>query len=64
MAVGACVNYAQAAVNVIDFYLDDSRAEERKHIAELVHKTDPAADALLRGYVCEAMRTSNPLFLS
>ena len=63
VAVGACVNYAQAAVNVIDFYLDDARAMERKHIAELAHTTDSASDALLRGYVCEAMRTSNPSIL-
>jgi len=57
VAVGASVNHAQAAVNVVDFYLDDSRASERKHIVELVHNTDSAADALLRGYVSEAMRT-------
>jgi linoleate 10R-lipoxygenase len=47
VAVGACVNYAQAAVNVVDFYLDDARAAERKYIIELAHSTDPAADALL-----------------
>ena len=47
VAVGACVNYAQAAVNVIDFYPDDSRVKERKHIVELFHSTDPNADALL-----------------
>jgi len=57
VAVGASVNHAQAAVNVIDFYLDDSRTSERKHIVELVHNTDSAATALLRGYVSEAMRT-------
>ena len=63
VAVGACVNYAQAAVNVIDFYLDDARAAERKHIAELVHSTDSSAEVLLRGYVCEAMRTFKPTLL-
>jgi linoleate 10R-lipoxygenase len=62
VAVGACVNYAQAAVNVVNFYLDDARTAERKYIIKLAHSTDLAADALLRGYVCEAMRTSNSLF--
>ncbi|KAG6916804.1 hypothetical protein DXG01_005269 [Tephrocybe rancida] len=56
VAVGACVNYAQAAVNVIGFYLDDARAEERKAIVELVNSKGAQTDALLRGYVCEAMR--------
>ncbi|KAG6830523.1 hypothetical protein H0H87_007821, partial [Tephrocybe sp. NHM501043] len=56
VAVGACVNYAQAAVNVIDFYLDDARAEEKEAIVELVNSKAPENDALLRGYVCEAMR--------
>ncbi|KAG6849385.1 hypothetical protein C0991_011637, partial [Blastosporella zonata] len=56
VAVGACVNYAQAAVNVIEFYLDDARTDERKAILELVTTSGPQNDALLRGYVCEAMR--------
>ncbi|KAG6817061.1 hypothetical protein H0H87_000239 [Tephrocybe sp. NHM501043] len=56
VAVGACVNYAHAAVNVIDFYLDDARAEEKKAIIELVNSVGPQNEILLRGYVCEAMR--------
>ncbi|KAG6810880.1 hypothetical protein H0H92_009972 [Tricholoma furcatifolium] len=56
VAVGACVNYAQAAVHVVDFYLDDARAEERKAIIKLVGSQDSQSDTLLRGYVCEAMR--------
>ncbi|KAG6917742.1 hypothetical protein DXG01_001280 [Tephrocybe rancida] len=56
VAVGACVNYAQAAVNVIDFYLDEARTEERKAIVSLVNSKDAQTDVLLRGYVCEAMR--------
>ncbi|KAG6824328.1 hypothetical protein H0H93_002191, partial [Arthromyces matolae] len=56
LAVGACVNYAQAAVNVIDFYLADERAEERRAIVDLIQKKSPESDTLLRGYVCEAMR--------
>jgi linoleate 10R-lipoxygenase len=58
VAVGACLNYAQAAVNIVDFYLDDMRVAERKYIIELADSTDLAANVLLRGYVCEAMRTS------
>ncbi|KAG6806626.1 hypothetical protein H0H92_010617, partial [Tricholoma furcatifolium] len=56
VAVGACVNYAQAAVNVVDFYLDDAREEERKATIKLGESQDSQRDALLRGYVCEAMR--------
>ncbi|KAF5370929.1 hypothetical protein D9615_009815 [Tricholomella constricta] len=56
VAVGASVNYAQAAVHVIDFYLDDARTTEREHIIELVNQQDSNSVALLRGYVCEAMR--------
>jgi len=54
VAVGASVNHAQAAVNVIDFYLDDSRTSERKHIVELIHNTDSAATA---------RKTHHPFFL-
>ena len=56
VAVGACVNYAQAAVHVVNFYLDDARAKERAVIVDLVKKTDEASGELLRGYVREAMR--------
>jgi linoleate 10R-lipoxygenase len=56
IAVGACVNWAQAAVQVVDFYLDDERKAEREQIIKLVNKTDNASNELLRGYVREAMR--------
>jgi len=56
VAVGASVNYAQAAVQVVDFYLDDARTKEREHIVQLVRAKDLDSTALLRGYVCEAMR--------
>ncbi|KAG5648767.1 hypothetical protein DXG03_000115 [Asterophora parasitica] len=56
VAVGASVNWAHGAVNVINFYLDDARAKERQHIIELAKKNDAASAALLRGYVSEAMR--------
>jgi hypothetical protein len=56
VAVGACVNYAQAAVQVIDFYLDDARKTERDDIVKLVNLNDDSSTARLRGYVREAMR--------
>ncbi|KAJ3844035.1 heme peroxidase [Lentinula raphanica] len=61
LAVGSSVNYAQAAVNVIDFYLDDERAPERAKIINLVKAGDNKSTELLRGYVREAMRL-NPQF--
>jgi len=56
VAVGASVNYAQASVHVIDFYLDDARAKEREHIVQLSNGEGSESAELLRGYVCEAMR--------
>ncbi|KAF8066489.1 heme peroxidase [Lyophyllum atratum] len=56
VAVGASTNYSQAAVHVVDFYLDDARTKERQHIVELVKNKDTQSTALVRGYVCEAMR--------
>ncbi|KAF7358979.1 Heme peroxidase [Mycena sanguinolenta] len=61
LAVGSSVNYAQAAVHVIDFYLDDARAQERAQIMNLVQGDDTKSTDLLRGYVREAMRL-NPQF--
>ena len=56
LAVGASANYAQAAVHVVDFYLDDGRAKERAEIVRLVSVGDEHSTELLRGYVREAMR--------
>jgi hypothetical protein len=56
LAVGAAVNHAQGAINVVDFYLDGERDKERKHIIQLAHQTDNASTEILRGYVREAMR--------
>ncbi|KAL0577268.1 hypothetical protein V5O48_004725 [Marasmius crinis-equi] len=58
LAVGSSVNYAQAAVHVIDFYLDEERAEQRTKIIQLAKAsaTDTASMETLRGYVREAMR--------
>ncbi|TFK61373.1 heme peroxidase [Pluteus cervinus] len=60
-AVGQSVNYAQAAVQVVDFYLDKERDEERNVIVELAQRDDDASIELLRGYTREAMRL-NPQF--
>ena len=49
-------SFAHAAVNVVDFYLDESRSEERKAIVELVVNKGPQSEALLLGYIREAMR--------
>ncbi|KDR73404.1 hypothetical protein GALMADRAFT_142500 [Galerina marginata CBS 339.88] len=56
VAVGASVNHGHATVNVVDFYLDDARKKERDHIVELVKYNDADSNALLLGYVSEAMR--------
>ncbi|PPQ84052.1 hypothetical protein CVT26_013955, partial [Gymnopilus dilepis] len=56
IAVGASVNHGHALVNVVDFYLDDARKAEREHIVELVKHNDAECQALLWGYVNEAMR--------
>ncbi|KAK7458169.1 hypothetical protein VKT23_010077 [Stygiomarasmius scandens] len=56
IGTGSSVNFAQAAVHVIDFYMDDERASERAKIIELAQKTDEASFELLRGYVREGMR--------
>ncbi|KAF5365312.1 hypothetical protein D9758_005455 [Tetrapyrgos nigripes] len=56
LAVGSSVNYAQAAVHVIDFYFDDARAAERAKIIALAQATDSASTETLRGYVREGMR--------
>ncbi|KAG6861378.1 hypothetical protein C0995_000784 [Termitomyces sp. Mi166 len=56
VAVNVTVNFAHAVANVIDFYLDDSHAEEKKTIVKLIANKDPQSGALLFGYVREAMR--------
>jgi len=56
VTVGASANHAHTTVNAIDFYLSDSRKKERDHIVQLVKRNDAESEALLFGYVCEAMR--------
>lgn len=62
LVVGSSVNLAQAAVNVVDFYLDDAHAAERAQIVKLVNMNDQKSTDLLRGYVREAMSTKNHQF--
>ncbi|TFK63860.1 heme peroxidase [Pluteus cervinus] len=61
LAVGSSVNYAQAAVHVIDFYFDDAREKERLAILKLVQTESDANTKVIRGYVREAMRL-NPQY--
>jgi linoleate 10R-lipoxygenase len=58
VAVGACVTFSQAAVHVIDFYLDAAQEKHRAELARLATSNDPSSDNLIRGYVREAMRKS------
>ncbi|KAL4246560.1 hypothetical protein ABKN59_008750 [Abortiporus biennis] len=61
LTVGSSVNFAQSAVQVIDFYLDDARAAERAEIIRLSSLNDDASHELLMGYVREGQRF-NPQF--
>ncbi|KAL4246543.1 hypothetical protein ABKN59_008748, partial [Abortiporus biennis] len=61
LAVGSSVNFAQSAVQVIDFYLDDERAVERAEIIRLCGLKDATSQELLMGYAREGQRF-NPQF--
>ncbi|RXW15244.1 hypothetical protein EST38_g10604 [Candolleomyces aberdarensis] len=61
LANGSSVNQAHTALNVIDFYLEDSRKENLKDILKLIAKNDADSNKRLRGYIREAMRL-NPQF--
>jgi len=61
LAAGSCADFAQAAIQVIDVYLDEKHESERNHIRQLAGSKDPSSTQLLRGYVREAMRL-NPQF--
>ncbi|KAF8600486.1 heme peroxidase [Ceratobasidium sp. AG-I] len=54
--IASVSNYAQAATQVVDFYLDDARAAEKSIICELARQETPENDRKLAGYVREAMR--------
>ena len=56
ICVASTANWAMAATHVVNFYLDDARAEQKTHIEELVREDPPEAAALLEGYAREALR--------
>ncbi|KAJ7785469.1 heme peroxidase [Mycena olivaceomarginata] len=71
LAVGSSVNYAQAAVHVIDFYLDDAHEQERIQIIKLVQGDASKSTDLLRAmsgrqcfrpYSCLDLIGLNPQF--
>ncbi|GJJ10924.1 hypothetical protein Clacol_005153 [Clathrus columnatus] len=61
VVIAAGVPLAQALVNVVDFYLDDSNAEHRQSIQAVVSVSNPQSDSILRSYVREALRLSPPI---
>ncbi|EPS97159.1 hypothetical protein FOMPIDRAFT_95975 [Fomitopsis schrenkii] len=63
LAVGSSVNFAQAAAQVVDFYMREDRSEERAALIAGCCAPDGDAKAMerVRGYVREAMRL-NPQF--
>jgi hypothetical protein len=48
-----------ACAHAVNFYLDDKYAAERERIISLSKSSDPAADALIMGYIREAQRMSH-----
>ena len=56
LIVASVANWAMAATHVINFYLDDERAEEKKHIERLAMDRSTQATELLAGYAREALR--------
>lgn len=63
LAVGSSVNFAQAAAQVIDFYMREDRSKERTALIAACCAPDGDAKAaeLIRGFVREGMRL-NPQF--
>ncbi|KAF7304164.1 Heme peroxidase [Mycena indigotica] len=57
LGVVSCATYAQAAAQVVDFYLEDAQMHAREHIVSLVGSADVGdADKVLLAYVREALR--------
>jgi cytochrome P450 len=56
LMVTSVVNWAMAATHVVNFYLDDKRAEQKRHIARLALDRSDKASELLAGYAREALR--------
>ncbi|KAG8894697.1 hypothetical protein FRB99_001047 [Tulasnella sp. 403] len=54
--IASSPNFSQAAAQVVNFYLDDARAKERKEVVRLCHSEAPEDNKLLLGYIMEAMR--------
>jgi linoleate 10R-lipoxygenase len=54
--------FTTAATHVVDFYLDDKRAQERNHIASLAMDRTPRAELLLMGYAREALRLNPQVY--
>ena len=60
LIVASVANWAAAAAHVINFYFDEQRAEQKKHIERLVMDRSAEATALLAGYAREALRFDPP----
>lgn len=56
LIVASVANWTMAATHVMNFYLDDERAEEKKHIERLAMDRSTEATELLAGYAREALR--------
>jgi len=56
LIVASVANWAMAATHVINFYLDDARAEQKRRIELLAMDRSSSADAELAGYAREALR--------
>ena len=62
LAAGSAMSFAQAAAQIVDFYMDDARAKERAALVQLAQVESPDAEqeALFLGYVREALRECQP----
>jgi len=56
LIVASVANWAMAATHVINFYLDEERVEEKRHIERLAKDRSTAATDLLAGFAREALR--------
>lgn len=58
VAISASVNHTHVAINIVDCYLDNTCKKERDHIVQFMKYNNANSDALLLGYVSEAMHAS------
>lgn len=56
IAVSTSINQAYSIARMIDLYLDDDRTVAKEHIIDLVKNDTEESNALLKGYVSEALR--------